>query len=455
MDKPTPAFGVGGRALVPLTRLAAPIATLSDGSVLVAGFLGASQLGLVHLLADGSPDQQFGQGGVATLIPVIFGSSATMRLLVQPDGRIVIVAIEGGTIIRVLRREPDGSPDAGFAEGDVVEVIGQRLLDVASAADGGVRVATLSRRLLTDDEGLVNLSVLRPDGTSAGTATVPAVMANPNARGIAGVYQADGKLLLVDQGAAAPALRRLNADGTVDVEPQELGALAGLITQEIALRPDGSLLVRAAPPPGSAIVSTIVARVEATACGNGIVEPGESCDEGVGRNGSPDGCCSATCAAAPDQDGDGICDARDLCTDVDGGRGFDAGSTLRLRRANVQDPAEDRLLLVAQIRLPPGTTFSTLDPENEGFRLVLTDQTGATSLDVALPAGSFAGRGTRGWQRRRAGRRLKYRDLTDAPLGGIRTVRIDDDATTPGEVTVTVRGPAVDIRSPRTRHRSA
>lgn len=51
-------------------------------------------------------------------------------------------------------------------------------------------------------------------------------------------------------------------------------------------------------------------RAELVVCGDGDVDPGETCDDGV-VNGL-DGCCSATCTRI-DADFDGVCDAQDNC----------------------------------------------------------------------------------------------------------------------------------------------
>ena len=55
---------------------------------------------------------------------------------------------------------------------------------------------------------------------------------------------------------------------------------------------------------------TIGTRVEAITCGDGIRDPGEACDDG-----GPTACCSATCTRL-DADGDGVCDALDVCPGV-------------------------------------------------------------------------------------------------------------------------------------------
>jgi cysteine-rich repeat protein len=66
------------------------------------------------------------------------------------------------------------------------------------------------------------------------------------------------------------------------------------------------------PPciPYCRIVDPLTAMRGAPVCGDGIVDPGERCDDGA-ANGT-DGCCDASCMPV-DTDGDGICDAQDDC----------------------------------------------------------------------------------------------------------------------------------------------
>jgi len=70
------------------------------------------------------------------------------------------------------------------------------------------------------------------------------------------------------------------------------------------------------------------------ACGDGVVDPGEACDDGNG-NGS-DGCCSATCRVI-DPDADGVCSASDDCPGVtDPAQDAPCTADLLLQRANVR-----------------------------------------------------------------------------------------------------------------------
>jgi hypothetical protein len=56
-------------------------------------------------------------------------------------------------------------------------------------------------------------------------------------------------------------------------------------------------------------------------CGNGLIEVGEDCDNGIGGNGTGGQCCSATCtfepAATPCRGKSGACDVADFCTGAD------------------------------------------------------------------------------------------------------------------------------------------
>jgi cysteine-rich repeat protein len=66
-----------------------------------------------------------------------------------------------------------------------------------------------------------------------------------------------------------------------------------------------------APPTTSTTVTTTTTTTTLSGCGNGVVEPGEQCDDG---NTSGGDCCSATCLLiGPDADGDAVGDGCDNC----------------------------------------------------------------------------------------------------------------------------------------------
>jgi hypothetical protein len=146
----------------------------------------------------------------------------------------------------------------------------------------------------------------------------------------------------------------------------------------------------------------------------------------------------------PDADGDSVCDAQDVCTNLGGGRNFISKPKPRLvvGRINADTtPGNDKLVLTGNFVLPGGATFADLDPRTRGARLVLLAQSGAVRLDRTLPAGAFTSGPTRGWKSNAKGTLWQYIDRTPAPLSGITGVKIlDKSNAAPGQVRVIVNG---------------
>src|SRR5256885_511455 len=113
----------------------------------------------------------------------------------------------------------------------------------------------------------------------------------------------------------------------------------------------------------------------ASLCGNGIVEPGEQCDDG-GANGSTP-CCSASCELI-DGDRDGVCDALDPCTNT--------------QLVQIEAPR-----LVVRLTSPGDMTFDVrgamvvppsppIDAASKGIRLVMKNFY-EVPLDATVPGG--------------------------------------------------------------------
>src|SRR3989449_2929772 len=177
-------------------------------------------------------------------------------------------------------------------------------------------------------------------------------------------------------------------------------------------------------------------------CGNGVVDPGEQCDDGnlVAGDG-----CSASCRL--EVCGNGILGPGEQCDDGNlvSGNGCSAGcrlepckimrsgQTLWLRSLlSAQHGASesDRLSLRAEFAIP--SAFGTLDPAATGMSLLVEDGAGGYKLALTLPPGAH-------WIARRG--RWLYRDRAGS-VGGIRRLQIANDSPgggPRGKVSVTGR----------------
>jgi RNA polymerase sigma factor (sigma-70 family) len=135
-------FGEGGTVPIQVvgtpTKLPPAVALQADGKVVVLTATG--EIGddprrhvLARYQADGRLDAGFGQGGFATVgfapIGVVTNPSSRPRVVVQPDGKILVGVDRGGTgrpwthtDLGLQRFLPDGTPDPGFGESGTVGV---------------------------------------------------------------------------------------------------------------------------------------------------------------------------------------------------------------------------------------------------------------------------------------------------------------------------------------------
>ena len=191
-------------------------------------------------------------------------------------------------------------------------------------------------------------------------------------------------------------------------------------------------------------------------CGDGVIQPGEQCDDGNLVAGD---CCSPACtiepagtvcrkstggcdleevcngtspvcpvnAAPADRDGDGQCDGLDPCTNVGGGQDFKSKAKLDLSRIGSDPtPGNDAFKISGQFALAAGESFGALDPVHRGARIVLKNKAGATVFDVSLPAGLYGAAGNFGWKVNAAKTILQYQDRTLAPPSGITDLKVTD-----------------------------
>jgi uncharacterized delta-60 repeat protein len=109
-------------------RTTGPLITLPqpDGRVLYAtlnetfvGIGGPPAFVLGRLTRAGRPDPEFGSGGSVT--PEVGPSSVVTDFALQPDGRILIIAVRQDAIV-LARLLPDGTPDSAFGNGGIASV---------------------------------------------------------------------------------------------------------------------------------------------------------------------------------------------------------------------------------------------------------------------------------------------------------------------------------------------
>lgn len=180
---------------------------------------------------------------------------------------------------------------------------------------------------------------------------------------------------------------------------------------------------------------------------NEFVAAGTSCtDDGqLCTNDACDGDGACEHLPLPDSDGDAVCDAQDVCTNIGNARDFvtKPKSRLIVSKVNTDTVAgNEKLVLKGSFNLPAGVDFGDLDPRTHGARVLVRTTLGSTVLDVALPAGSYAGKGTRGWKTNTKGSFWQYLDETVTPVNGVTGLKANDKSkgAAGGLVALTVSG---------------
>ncbi|HZR81128.1 MAG TPA: hypothetical protein VFD92_08520 [Candidatus Binatia bacterium] len=205
-----------------------------------------------------------------------------------------------------------------------------------------------------------------------------------------------------------------------------------------------------------------VCDIEETCDGASPDCPGNAFEPGTVVCGVSAGPCdvAATCSGAdpscppngtrPDSDGDGQCDAIDVCTNVAGGQNFVATNPKpKLMVGNVNNdtvPDNDKFNLSGAFVIAGAPPFSSIDPITNGARVIIKNGSGIVRIDAVVPGGALTGHGTRGWKLSKSGKNWTYDDLTGSLQSGITSVRIIDKSQItsknpePGRVQVTVKG---------------
>lgn len=165
---------------------------------------------------DGAVDTSFGSGGRVWVFP----GSSILDLVLQPDGKILVVGSNGGSRTIISRYNPEGSLDASFGSGGLVTTNIFTGVKMAVQPDGKILVTGM--RAVKFSQFFV-VARFNPDGSFDTTFDGDGYTSTS---GIAGagpvVAQPDGKIVAGgnSNGSGGPssvfALIRYNANGTID-----------------------------------------------------------------------------------------------------------------------------------------------------------------------------------------------------------------------------------------------
>jgi uncharacterized delta-60 repeat protein len=234
-----------------------------DGKLVLTGDAGAENLLVTRLNPDGSLDSSFAGGGIRAyeLGGVVTGNAAAL----QSDGKIVAAAETVplvATFPMLVRLNPDGSTDTGFADQ------GQReLLDANLRTAGDVLVQPDGKIVVVGTQaGDNNFAVARfntngtIDAGFAGDGTAE-IEFNSEAISIgrAVAIQANGKIVVAGTGGsgADTGVARLNADGSPDTSFDGDGRLeifhSNGSPRDVLVQPEGKIVLALDNPGISAI----------------------------------------------------------------------------------------------------------------------------------------------------------------------------------------------------------
>jgi uncharacterized delta-60 repeat protein len=184
-----------------------------DGKVLVGGnftkYYTENKRGLVRLNTDGSVDSSFAIGsGIYTTTDVM--SLSVSSIVIQPDNKIIVSgyfnSFNGVVKHSIVRLNADGSIDTGFtlAPTIVSQMTHEGINKVILQPDGKILV------VLDYVNYLSRMYRLNPDGSLDSTFSVVNYASNVV------FLLPDGKILFAESSSNSNRLKRLNANGTVD-----------------------------------------------------------------------------------------------------------------------------------------------------------------------------------------------------------------------------------------------
>jgi uncharacterized delta-60 repeat protein len=262
-------FGTGGIATAGAGGEIKAIALQADGR-----FVAAIGNALARYNANGSLDTSFGSNGSVASVLGADGNNQIFDVAVQPDGRIVAVgkarttgASSLGDDFAAARFNADGSRDAGFNGGQPRQVdwIGgpDRATRVLLQPDGRIVLAGFATTTLTSTSDDTGFAVVRlnADGSldsGFGSGGRAAAEIGSIDFGYAAALQADGRIVVAGRVSYSRGdesdvgVVRFNADGTLDTSFGSNGTRTFDLSQNwdeattMLVQPDGKLLLAVA-----------------------------------------------------------------------------------------------------------------------------------------------------------------------------------------------------------------
>jgi uncharacterized delta-60 repeat protein len=343
-----PTFGSGGIVTTPIGSsedMPAAIAIDASNRIVVAGrawTLSNHDFAVVRYTDSGALDPTFGSGGIVTTA-VGAGFDVGLAMALDASNRIVVAGYSGADFA-VVRYEFDGTLDPTFNGGAPVTTSIQGNSDtahgVAVDSDGRIVVAgaSLNPASTAYDFAVARYTeagALDPLFGTGGTVVTPIGATSIGGLGLGVRLDTSGRIVVggsVYGGTDEDfGVVRYMPSGSLD---PSFGS-GGIVLTPVgplndwgqALTIDGGGRIVVAGYSTDATDSTsdfaVVRYVGGSVgtCGDGLLDPGESCDVGS-QNGQPTACCTATCnfvaAFTQCRASTSLCDVAEFCTGING-----------------------------------------------------------------------------------------------------------------------------------------
>ena len=240
------------------------VALQNDGKIVVTGSVAfiSSQIAILRYNADGSLDSSFGTGGI--VVTPVNGSDLANKLLIQPDGKVVVVGYSSSSSNYrqfVTRYLPNGTPDNSFGAGGVATFSFQGNLtsglSVALQPDGKILTGGSTTNSISDPNPTPTFLITRLNSNGSldasfdgdGFKSIPSPTNIYPERGIVALaVQGDGKILALGD---TNFLYRFNPDGSFDTSFDNDGSRAALNgnadAYDLVVTPSGKITVVGSP----------------------------------------------------------------------------------------------------------------------------------------------------------------------------------------------------------------